>query len=131
MIPTYNARANAVDGLAGLGFLVAGAVHGWEFRHLDEIAFDYRVHDGSMIGTTNLHFNELMIYIFNKPENRAVRWSGTSRWNFKNSTGLYEQIKQSKDYRLGRWPVDPVTRLKNHCARQKHRELLAVKPSKH
>src|SRR5437762_2932303 len=102
-----------------------------KFRHLDEIAFDCRVRDGSMIGTTNFHFNELMIYIFNKPENRAVRWSGISTWNFKNSTGLYEQIKQSKDYRLGRWPVDPVRRLKNHCAGQKHRELLAVKPSKH
>jgi hypothetical protein len=55
-----------------------------EFRHLDEIAFDYRVRDGSMIGTTNLRFNELMTYIFNKPENRALRWSGISRWNFKN-----------------------------------------------
>jgi hypothetical protein len=51
-----------------------------EFRHLDEIAVDYRgVRDGSMIGTTNLHFNELMTYIFNKLENRALRWSGISK----------------------------------------------------
>ena len=27
------------------------------------------VRHGSMIGTTNLHFDELTIYIFNKPEN--------------------------------------------------------------
>ena len=39
-----------------------------------------------MIGTTNLHFNELMTYVFNKPENRAL-FSGISKWNFKDSTG--------------------------------------------
>jgi len=32
----------------------------------------------------NLHFAELKTYIFNKQENRALRWSGISRWNFKN-----------------------------------------------
>jgi hypothetical protein len=84
-----------------------------------------------MIEATNLHFNELMAYIFSKHENRALRWSGISKWTFKDSTGLYEQIKQSKDYRLGGSPVDPVRRLKNHFSGQKHRELLAVKPSKH
>jgi len=38
---------------------------------------------------------------------------------------------KSKDYRLGRSLVDPVGRLKNHCAGQKRRERLAVKPSKY
>jgi hypothetical protein len=32
MIPMYNTRANAMDGLAGMGFLVAGAVHGWRIQ---------------------------------------------------------------------------------------------------
>jgi hypothetical protein len=73
----------------------------------------------------NLHFDELTTYIFNKPENRALAGED-QQMELQKLTALYETIKQSKDYRLGRWLVD-----QNHCAGQKHEELLAVKPLKH
>jgi hypothetical protein len=42
MIPTYNPRANAMDGWRDRDFWLQAPFMSEEFRHLDEIAFDYR-----------------------------------------------------------------------------------------
>jgi hypothetical protein len=43
-----------------------------EFRHLDEIAYDCRVRYGSIVGTTNLRFNELRTYILTSPSGSSL-----------------------------------------------------------
>ena len=51
------------------------------------------VREGPMIGTSNLHFDELMIYTFNKPENRGTSLVRNQQMELQKLTGLYEQIK--------------------------------------
>ena len=54
-------------GWEGWDYWMRVALRGWRFMHLDEIAFDYRVRQNSMINDTNRHALELSAYIFNKP----------------------------------------------------------------
>jgi glycosyltransferase involved in cell wall biosynthesis len=49
-------------------FWMRVAMRGWSFFHLDEIAFDYRVRQDSMVKETVQYGSEIVEYIFNKPE---------------------------------------------------------------
>nr|WP_321228533.1 glycosyltransferase family A protein [uncultured Psychroserpens sp.] len=41
---------------------------GWQFKYIDEICFDYRVRDNSMLVTSNKNKELLINYMFSKPE---------------------------------------------------------------
>lgn len=102
-------------------FWLRAAVRGWGFAHLDAIAFDYRVRPGSMIEGTNRHVEELVAYIFGKPENVAVRELrelGLERDRLVERLGL---VEMSRDYRLGRTILDPIRSVVGIVTRSKTR----------
>jgi glycosyltransferase involved in cell wall biosynthesis len=76
----------------------------WGFAHLDEIAFDYRVRSGSMLKETNRHRDELLAYIFGKPQNQGFRERCLE-------TARLRKIEASREYRLGRCLLTPFRRL--------------------
>jgi glycosyltransferase involved in cell wall biosynthesis len=82
--------------------------YGWQFKHLDEIAFDYRVRACSMLQETNRHQSELTSYIFNKPENRILRLIRNQQIEIER----LKVIEESKDYRLGRTLIQPARTIK-------------------
>jgi glycosyltransferase involved in cell wall biosynthesis len=94
-------------------FWLRAAADGWDFSHLEETAFDYRVQSGSMIGETNRHADELLAHIFGKPQNRLFK---ILRELNADSEKL-RQIEKSRDYQLGRVILAPLRQLKR-CFRQ-------------
>lgn len=89
-------------------FWLRAAQHGWGFRHLHTVAFDYRVRSGSMLATTNRHQEAILRHIFSKPENAAAR---SIRELSLQSALLRERartVEESRDYRLGRAILDPI-----------------------
>jgi glycosyltransferase involved in cell wall biosynthesis len=99
-------------------FWLRAAVCGWGFAHLNEIAFDYRVRSGSMLETTNRHTEELLAYIFGKPQNQAAKLIRQMGLEFIPLRQRVRQLENSRDYRLGRLLVEPLRRIKRICWRQ-------------
>ena len=92
------------------------ALRGWRFMHLDEIAFDYRVRQNSMINDTNRHTRELSAYIFNKPGNDVLK-------ALKSQGEEIEQllrIRDSLDYRVGRLILSPVRKTRRLLSGLRH-----------
>ena len=92
------------------------ALRGWRFMHLDEIAFDYRVRQNSMINDTNRHTRELSEYIFNKPGNsvlKALRSQG-------DEIEQLLRIRDSWDYRVGRLMLDPIRKTRRLLSGIRH-----------
>ncbi len=89
-------------------FWLRAAVRGFGFAHVDAIAFDYRVRENSMLSTTNRHVEELLEYIFSKPDAhvlRPLRELGLEALSLRERVRVLEA---SRDYRLGRKILDPV-----------------------
>jgi glycosyltransferase involved in cell wall biosynthesis len=93
-------------------FWLRVASFNWGFAHLNEIAFDYRVRKGSMIETTNRHAGELISYIFNKPENRLLQLIKNKEMEIDKARQRLAEIEKSKDYRVGRFIMNPARKLK-------------------
>ena len=97
-----------VMGLEDWDFWMRVALRGWKFAHIDEIAFDYRVRQGSMVFDAHRHFAELVSHIFEKPENvilRALRDQGDE---LKRLT----LVQKSWDYKVGNLIVAPFRTIK-------------------
>ena len=73
------------------------ANRGWGFVHIDEIAFDYRVREDSMIATTNLHSRELQSYIFSKSELHRFSKMRSKMQMTKRRNLKIESIRQALD----------------------------------
>jgi glycosyltransferase involved in cell wall biosynthesis len=85
------------------------ALQGWQFHHLKEIAFDYRVSGGSMLRSqTNLHQEELKAYIAGKRESDVLQ----SILNSEMELARLNAIEESGEYRLGRMLLGPIQRVK-------------------
>ena len=75
---------------------------GFKFHHINKVLFEYRMRGDSMIQTTKNHQEELVSYIFNKPElsdARELRNSFQRLYAIKNSK---EDFHRSFAYRLSR-----------------------------
>ena len=57
-----------VMGYEDWDFWLRSSVAGARFHHVDQVFFDYRVREGSMLGNAVLHGPLLVEHIFNKPE---------------------------------------------------------------
>ncbi len=88
------------------------ALRGFRFKHLDEIAFDYRVRRGSMVEGTRLHVLEIRRHVFEKPENRVLNLLYEQANEAARLTDRISQIESSRDYRFGHLLVDPIRRIK-------------------
>jgi len=63
---------------------------GFKFKHIDKVLYEYRVRHDSMIQTTKNHQEELVDYIFNKPELSDAK-------DLRNSFQQLYDIKNFKD----------------------------------
>jgi glycosyltransferase involved in cell wall biosynthesis len=93
------------------------AAQGWQFHHLDEIAFDYRVSGSSMLqSVTNHRQDELRAYIAGKRESQLLQLVVKKELELQR----LREIAKSKDYRLGKWIVNPVRQIKRLFSGQKN-----------
>ncbi len=75
---------------------------GFKFKHIDKVVYEYRVRRDSMIQTTKNHQEELVHYIFNKPElsdAKDLRNSFQQLYDIKN---FKDAFYKSFEYRLSR-----------------------------
>jgi glycosyltransferase involved in cell wall biosynthesis len=89
-------------------FWMRVALRGWKFLHIDEIAFDYRVRQGSMISETVRHGDEIVEYIFKKREYtalKALREQAIENYRLR-------AIERSWDYKIGSSIVAPLRAIK-------------------
>ena len=92
------------------------ALQGWQFRHLDEVAYDYRVASDSMLRrVTNPHEQELRAYMNGKREGDVLRAIGEvgnkiqklkanlkfQQIEIEQLTGRLKMIESSPGYKLG------------------------------
>lgn len=89
-------------------FWLRAASKGWEFYHLEEIAFDYRVQGVSMLSETDRHHRELIAYMFRKPENRLVAVIRRQQQKIEKFAKQHTSVGE----RLGRQLVRPLRSLK-------------------
>lgn len=89
-------------------FWLRVALRGWKFVHLDAIAFDYRVRKGSMLSGIRWHRQEMLDYIFGKPEFEIL---SALRVQAEQLEELSRQ-HYSVDYRLGNTIVTPFRKLR-------------------
>lgn len=94
------------------------ALQGWQFQHLNDIAFDYRVSGQSMLQReTNQHEPELRAYMAGKRENRILQLVLDQEAELKRLKG----IENSKAYRLGQSLINPARKIKKLLAPSKSR----------
>lgn len=93
-------------------FWMRVAVRGWQFAHVDEIAFDYRVRRGSMIDSAKSHSYDLDAHIFGKPGNEALRIIREQQREIAELTAGQPSLRASIDYRIGHLLVSPIRKLK-------------------
>jgi glycosyltransferase involved in cell wall biosynthesis len=97
-------------------FWLRVALHGWQFRHLVEVSFDYRVSKNSMLQReTDHHQDELRSYIFNKRENHILHLIKNRETLIKNreiELNRLKGIEKSKDYRVGQFILYPFRKAK-------------------
>ena len=87
-------------------FWLRVAAQGWQFHHLNEIAFDYRVLGSSMLRSkTNHHQDELRAYINAKRETALLQL-------LQKQAIELGQLKASKDYQLGQALFNPARKIK-------------------
>lgn len=74
-------------------FWMRTAMRGWEFHHIDEILFDYRVREDSMLRTST-HKNSKRIenYIFSKPAYKIIKPFRELRFNIESRKWLFKQL---------------------------------------
>jgi glycosyltransferase involved in cell wall biosynthesis len=95
-------------GLEDWDYWMRVALSGWKFVHIDEIAFDYRVRQGSMAWGTREHFAEIAAYIFEKPEYATLKV-------LRNQGMELEELLRchnSRDYKIGSSIVVPLRTIK-------------------
>lgn len=85
-------------------FWLRVGVRGWDFIHLDQVGFDYRVRVGSMLTETDLHRKELVKYIFKKRENKALAIIRKQNHEIEK----LGKIETSNTYRLARRITGPM-----------------------
>lgn len=85
------------------------ALQGWQFRHLKEIAFDYRVSGNSMLAReTNPHEQELRSYISEKRESNVLQLVLDKEAEIRR----LKAVEQSLEYRLGQKIAGPLRKIK-------------------
>ena len=84
------------------------ALYGWKFVHIDEIAFDYRVREGSLVCEARKHTAEITAYIFQKPEYVILRELRSQCLECDRL--LY--LPKSWDYKVGSFIVAPFRAIK-------------------
>ena len=95
-------------GLEDWDYWMRVALRGWKFVHIEEIAFDYRVRQGSMARGTERHLTEIAAHIFAKPEYAILK-------EFRNQGLELEQLLRrhnSKEYKVGSSIVAPLRKVK-------------------
>lgn len=75
---------------------------GFKFKHIDKVLFEYRVRHDSMIQTTKNHQEELINYIFNKPELADARELRKSFQRLYELNRLKDDFHNSFSYKISR-----------------------------
>jgi len=84
-------------------FWLRASLLGANFHHVNEVLFDYRVRNDSMINNTNQKYSEIVNYIFSKKELSVINSVKTLH---QKSRELYF-LKKSKEYKLGKLILKP------------------------
>jgi glycosyltransferase involved in cell wall biosynthesis len=95
-------------------------LQGWQFHHLKEIAFDYRVSGVSMSTRETIpHEQDLRGYISGKRENNVLQFIFNQEIEIRrlkkaveNESARLTDIERSFDYRLGRKIAAPLRKFK-------------------
>lgn len=101
-------EAMPVMGWEDWDFWLRVALKNWGFCHINEVLFDYRVRENSMISKTSQNVGLLCDYIFNKEE---LKDANTIRERQLEITRLF-YVERSPDYRLGRALLNPLRRIR-------------------
>ena len=99
-------------GLEDWDFWMRVAIRGWKFVHIDEIAFDYRVRQGSLVCEARRRHTEIVAYVFEKPEYAALRELKSQGEELERERALRIQCLISRDYRVGSAILAPLRTLK-------------------
>jgi len=97
-----------VMGFEDWDFWMRLGLRGWKFAHIDEIAFDYRARQGSMLSDAHRHFAELVAYIFEKPQFTILKAMREQGLELDEILGRY----YSRDYNVGSLIVAPLRAIK-------------------
>ena len=95
-------------GVTDWDFWMRVALRGWRFAHIGEIAFDYRVRQGSMSCDARLHGAEIMAYLFEKPEYAILKALRNQGEELERLMG----IEKSWDYKVGSSIIAPLRAIK-------------------
>ena len=93
------------------------ALKNWGFFHFNEVLFDYRVRDGSLVSKAAQNVGQLRDYIFSKGE---LKDANAIRQRQLEVARLF-YLERSPDFRLGRTILNPI---------RKVRQLLKGRPRK-
>jgi glycosyltransferase involved in cell wall biosynthesis len=85
-------------------FWLRAAIRGWRFKYVPEIAFDYRVRQGSLVCEANQKAEVIERYMFSKNELAGVARIRPELYEFLD-------LKKSMEYRLGTRLLRPIRRL--------------------
>jgi glycosyltransferase involved in cell wall biosynthesis len=110
-------EAMPVMGWEDWDFWLRVALKNWGFCHINEVLFDYRVREKSMISKTSQNVGLLCDFIFSK---EALMDAKAIRERQLEIARLF-YVERSPDYRLGRALLNPL---------RKMRQLLKGKPAK-
>lgn len=100
-------------GLEDWDYWMRVALRGWKFAHIDEIAFDYRVRQGSRTSASTPHLIEIATYIFAKPENAALRALRDQEEELERLL----RLQRSWEYRVGSFIAAPLRAIKHRLRR--------------
>jgi glycosyltransferase involved in cell wall biosynthesis len=95
-------------GLEDWDFWLRVALRGWRFAHIGEIAFDYRVRQGSLTCDVKLNGAEMMTYLFEKPEYAVLKALRNQGEELERLMG----IERSLDYKVGSSIIAPLRAIK-------------------
>lgn len=99
-----------VNGYEDWDFLMRLYLKGWSFKYVNTVLFDYRVRDGSMLVNSNRMREDLIHYIFSKPEYVQLKKIRTVLLNYKDAQA---ELNSLKNRRLIRYVLKLEKTLKN------------------
>lgn len=89
-------------------FWLRCALQGASFYHINEVTFDYRVRENSMVSTANNNYDKIINYMLNKKELSVVKAVRTTQMEARKAFHL----QNSMEYKLGKFLLTPIRWLK-------------------
>lgn len=86
---------------------------GWLFNYLEEIGFDYRVRENSMLVNSNLNKDLLLKYMFNKEDLAQIKPIRDQLLNYNNCKQELDAIQKRKLIRLALKLEKPLKTINN------------------